>query len=349
MVASSDHDDRLKRERAVRSFVTAEDVARLAGVSRSAVSRTFTPGASVSADVKLRVQEAAKSLGYRVNRLAQSLISDQSNLVGVVGANLSLPFMARQLDELSRALLRRGMQCLLLNAAEAEHGITPLIELILEFRVRAIVVMSGSPPSSIIDECVANGVRVILVNRQADDTDADTIVSDDLGGARIAAERLLEGGCRRIGVVGSGARTPTQIRRRVAFADRIEEAGIKPVVWASGETTYETGMEAAKGLLASHDLDGVFCVTDLMALGFLDGARELGERIPEDLSVIGFDDIPQSAWVPYRLTTVRQSMNDLTGSVLAAIEREIHGEGTFLVHEVLPVELVERATVRPSI
>ena len=81
---------------------------------------------------------------------------------------------------------------LLLNAAEAEQGITSLIELILEFRVRAIVVMSGSPPSSIVDECMANGVRVILVNRQLDDTEADTIVSDDLGGARIAAERSAE-------------------------------------------------------------------------------------------------------------------------------------------------------------
>lgn len=348
MEASSDREDQLKRDRTSRNFVTAEDVARLAGVSRSAVSRTFTPGASVSADVKQRVQEAAKTLGYRVNRLARSLISDQSNLVGVVGANLSLPFMARQLDELSRALLRRGMQCLLLNAAEAEQGITPLIELILEFRVRAIVVMSGSPPTSIIDECMANGVRVILVNRQDDDAEADTIISDDLGGARIAAERLLRAGCRRIGVVGSGARTPTQIRRRVAFMDSIEESGFKPAVWASGETTYETGMEAAKGLLGSHDLDGVFCVTDLLALGFLDGARGMGRGIPEDLSVVGFDDIPQSAWAPYRLTTIRQSMSDLTGSVLAAIEREMHGKGMPLVHEILPVELVERGTVRPS-
>lgn len=348
MAVPPDREDHLKRDRAPRNFVTAEEVARLAGVSRSAVSRTFTPGASVSADVRLRVQEAAKTLGYRVNRLARSLISDQSNLVGVVGANLSLPFMARQLDELSRALLRRGMQCLLLNSAEVEQGITPLIELILEFRVRAIVVMSGSPPSSIIDECVANGVRVILVNRQADDTEADTIVSDDLGGARIAAERLLQAGCRRIGVVGSGAGTPIQLRRRGAFIDRIKEVEIEPVVWASGETTYETGIEAARGLLALHDLDGVFCVTDLLGLGFVDGARGMGRRIPENLSVIGFDDIPQSAWAPYRLTTVRQSMNDLTESVLAAIEREMHGESMALVHEILPVELVERSTVRST-
>jgi DNA-binding LacI/PurR family transcriptional regulator len=268
--------------------------------------------------------------------------------LGVVGANLSLPFMARQLDELSRALLKRGMQCLLLNAAEAEQGIAPLIELILEFRVRAIVVMSGSPPSSIIEECVANGVRVILVNRQADDADTDTIVSDDLGGARIAADRLLRTGCRRIGVVGSSARTPSQMRRRCEFMKCVTEAGIEPLVWASGETTYESGAAAAQGLLASNDLDGVFCVTDLLALGFMDRAREMERRIPDDLSVIGFDDIPQSSWTPYRLTTIRQSMTDLTESVLAAIEREMHGEGTALVHSVLPVELVERKTVRPT-
>src|SRR5215213_4710559 len=117
--APSDGEDHLKRDRAARNFVTAEDVARLAGVSRSAVSRTFTPGASVSPDVRQRVQEAAKVLGYRVNRLARSLISDRSNLVGVVGSNLSTPFMARQLDQLSQALLKRSMQCLLLNAADS--------------------------------------------------------------------------------------------------------------------------------------------------------------------------------------------------------------------------------------
>lgn len=346
MVASSDREAHLKRGRGARSFVTAEDVARLAGVSRSAVSRTFTSGASVSAEVRQRVQDAAVILGYRVNRLASSLNSDRSNLIGLVGANLSLPFMARQLDELSRALLRRGMQCLLLNAAEAEQEVSRLIELVLEFRVRAVVVMSGSPPSSIIDECIANGVRVILVNRQTNDTEADTIVSDDLGGARIAAKRLLQADCQRIGILGSGKQTSSQFRRRVAFTDCIEKAGIEPVIGASGETTYEAGVEAAKDLLGCSNLDGVFCVTDLLALGFLDGTREMGIRIPNDLSVIGFDDIPQSAWAPYLLTTIRQPMVHLTQAVLAAIERDMLGNATDLLHEVLPVELVERATVR---
>ncbi|MGO4705606.1 LacI family DNA-binding transcriptional regulator [Microvirga sp. 2MCAF38] len=342
-MAASNRDERSKPERAARGFVTSADVARLAGVSRSAVSRTFTPGASVSTDVRERVQEAAKALGYRVNRLARSLISEQSNLVGVVGSNLSTPFMARQLDQLSLALLKRSMQCLLLNAAEAEQGISSLIELILEFRVRAIVILSGAPPSAIIDECLANGVRVILVNRKADDAATDTIISDDIRGTELVAERFLRAGCKRVGVVSSGAGTPSQTRRRERFLSFMAEAGLITVQWAKGDTTYDTGVLAARELLAQNKLDGVFCVTDLIALGFLDGARELGRKVPEDLSVIGFDDIPQSSWSPYRLTTIRQSLSDLTESVVAAIERE-SDEGAPIIHRILPVELVERDT-----
>lgn len=113
-----------------RGFVTAEEVAKKAGVSRSAVSRTFTPGGSVSKVVRRKVLKAAQELGYRVNRLAQGLNNDRSNLIGVVGANLSSPFISKQLDLLSIGLLRRGLQCLLLNAADARKDIAPLIELL---------------------------------------------------------------------------------------------------------------------------------------------------------------------------------------------------------------------------
>jgi DNA-binding LacI/PurR family transcriptional regulator len=339
--------DRSRQDRGPRGFVTAQDVARLAGVSRSAVSRTFTPGASVSADSRRKVEEAAKALGYRVNRLAQSLIRDQSHLVGIVGSNLSTPFMARQLDHLSRALLRRGMQCLLLNAADTDKGIAPLIELILEFRVRAIVVMSGSPPSAIIDECRLNGVRVILVNRQSDEATTDTILSDDEAGARIAAERLLASGCRRPALVGSGTGTPSQVRRCSAFVKRMSEAGLDTVTWRQGTTTYETGVAAADAILATADPDGVFCATDLLALGFLDRARALKRRVPDQLSVIGFDDIPQADWLPYRLTTIRQSIEGLTAAVVSAVQRDVAEAGAPTIRSLLPVELVERDTAQP--
>lgn len=327
-----------------RGFVTSEDVARRAGVSRSAVSRTFTEGASVSERTRNRVMKAAEELGYRVNRLAQGLTSERSTLVGVVGASLQTPYMAAQVDALSQALLREGLQCLLLNAADAANNITRLIDRILEFRVRAIVIMSGVPSSAIVRECVANGVRVILVNQVVDGARTDTILADNEAGGRLAAEALIKAGCRRPAVIASADRTMSLIRRRDGAAACFSAAGLKPLCWPQGDVSYEGGAAAARELLGAHDIDGVFCVTDLLALGFLDAARDSGHRVPEDIQVVGFNDTPQAAWLSYRLTSVRLPMDVLMRAVMEAILREENLSEP--MRTLLPLTLVERATTR---
>lgn len=326
-----------------RGFVTAEEVAKHAGVSRSAVSRTFTEGASVSPAVRRKVLKAARELGYRVNRLAQGLNNDRSNLIGVVGANLASPFIAKQLDLLSIGLLRKGLQCLLLNAKDARKEIAPLIELLFEFRAQAIVVLSGEPPAAIIDQCVANGVRLILINQKLERTDASMVLTDDSRGADLAATRLMQAGCKKVALVSSGSHTPAQVRRAAAFTQKMQPAGVEVVAWSDGPTSYESGYQAACDLLVDREIDGAFCVTDLLALGFLDAARrEMSRNVPEDLSVIGFDDIPQAGWKSYELTTVAQSFSALTDHVLLALDSDDHE--THL--RVVPVNLIERKTVR---
>lgn len=326
-----------------RGFVTAEEVAKRAGVSRSAVSRTFTEGASVSPTVRRKVLKAARELGYRVNRLAQGLNSDRSNLIGVVGANLSSPFISKQLDLLSIGLLRKGLQCLLLNAKDARKDIAPLIELLFEFRAQAIVVLSGEPPATIIDQCVANGVRLILINQKLDRTDANMVLTDDSRGADLAAGRLLQAGCKKVALVMSGSHTPAQQRRANAFIQKMRAGGGQIVPWSDGPTSYESGYQAGCDLLTDKKIDGAFCVTDLLALGFLDAARmEMGRNVPDDLSVVGFDDIPQASWKSYELTTVAQSFSALTDHVLTALESD--DQETHL--RVVPVALVERKTAK---
>jgi DNA-binding LacI/PurR family transcriptional regulator len=326
-----------------RGFVTAEEVAKRAGVSRSAVSRTFTAGGSVSKAVRKKVLKAAQELGYRVNRLAQGLNNDRSNLIGVVGANLGSPFIAKQLDVLSLGLLRRGSQCLLLNAADARKDIAPLIELLFEFRAQAIVVLSGEPPASIVDECIANGVRLILINQSVDRTDTNVVLSDDSHGADLAALRLRAAKCKKVAVVTSGSRTPAQLRRANAFTSRMNTEGIEVVGWSNGTTSYESGYQAGCELLQDKDIDGAFCVTDLLALGFLDAARlEMKRRVPQDLSIVGFDDIPQAGWKSYQLTTIAQSFEALTEKVLIALDSD--EPETRL--QVVPVTMVERTTAR---
>lgn len=330
-----------------QSFVTAADVARRAGVSRSAVSRAFTPGASVSTETRERIQRAADHLGYRVNRLAQSLINARSNVIGLVGTDLQQPFHAELLATLSGALLANGFQCMLLNAANAERDMGALIKRVLEYRVFAIVVMTGTPPSRIVEECLGKGVPVILVNKLLPGLAVDTVVADHAAGGRLAAEHLLAAGCRRLGVVSSAAHTPSLMGRLNAFRTCAADAGVPVRIWQDGPTNYHAGRDAALAMLAEEPLDGVFCVTDLLALGFLDAARsERSRRVPVDLSVIGFDDIPQAAWGAYDLTTFCQPVRDLTDAVMGMIRRRAEDSAAPRALTTVPVRLVARSTVR---
>ena len=331
-----------------RAFVTAADVARQAGVSRSAVSRTFTAGASVSHEARARVLQAADRLGYRVNRLAQSLNKARTNVIGLVGTELQQPFHAALLASLSSALIAEGFQCMLLNAANTKREIGALIARVLEYRVSAIVVMTGTPPGRIVEECLDNGVSVVLVNKLLPAPAVDTVIADHAYGGRIAAESLLAAGCRRLAVVSSAARTASLIGRLEAFRARVTAAGVPLRIWQEGAATdYGTGRQAALDLLARRKIDGVFCVTDLLALGFLDAARaERGRRVPDDLSIIGFDDIPQAAWTAYQLTTFRQPVSALSAAVIEAVKRRAADPHAPHRLATVPVQPVVRATVR---
>jgi len=244
-------------------------------------------------------------------------------------------------------LLADGFQCMLLNAANAERDMGALIERVLEYRVCAIVVMNGTPPSRIVKECFGNGVPVILVNKPMPGFAVDTVVTDHASGGRAAAERLLAAGCRRLAVVSSGAQTASLLERLEAFRDRAAEAGVPVRVWQEGPTDYSAGREAALAMLTEDAIDGAFCVTDLLALGFLDAARlDRGRRVPDDLSVIGFDDIPQAGWSAYQLTTFRQPVRLLTDAVMQVIRQRAETPESPHAVFTLPASPVVRMTVR---
>lgn len=328
-------------------FVTSADVAKRAGVSRSAVSRTFTPGAYVSPDVRKRVLIAAEEMGYRINRLAKDLLTSRSSLVAIVGANLSEPFIAALLDALSAALIERGLHTLLLNAGGA-GDMTSLMNLVLEYRVRAVVVLSGAPPAAIVEQCHRSNLRMILINREANYENVDMIETDDLAGGRLAAEHLLDTGCRKLAVVRNGADTPSQRRRAQGFSRLVEERGLSALQWSGGDSSYEAGCIAARALLADHAVDGVFCVTDRTALGFLNTARfELKVSIPEDIGIVGFDDIPEAAWPSHALTTIRQPIAAFVDAVISSLEVDRDHDGPVIKASV-PVTLVQRGTTRSA-
>src|SRR5262245_33691032 len=148
-----------------RSFVTAQQVAERAGVSRSAVSRSFTEGASVSETMRRKVLQAADELGYHVNHLARSLIQEESRIVCVIGAEIGTPYQARMLEALSRGMQRIGRVAMLINTAGGHGSAETALRQTLNYRAQATVVLSGAPPAALVRTCINSGQQVILINR----------------------------------------------------------------------------------------------------------------------------------------------------------------------------------------
>lgn len=304
-----------------KTFVSAQQVADLAGVSRSAVSRTFTEGASVSATTREKVLQAAETLGYHVNHLARSLINEKSGIVCLIGADISTPYQGRIVETMTRRLQTINRVAMVINTSGASESVEAALRQTLNYRAEATIVLSGKPPASLIRTCLNSGQHVILINRDDPVSGPTSITLDNAGAAREAFHMLRRAGCRKFAVVSSEAGTPSLVARESSFVKAAQEAGFSASVTRLGPTAYASGYEAGRSLLARHDRpDAAFCVTDLMACGFMDAARtEFALAIPDDLCVVGFDDIDQAGWASYNLTTFRQPIDRIADHAVALL------------------------------
>lgn len=292
---------------------TSFDVARRAGVSRSTVSRAFTHGARISPEVRARVLDAADQLGYRVNALARGLQSGHSNLVGIVASRLDTPFRALQVRSLAQGLLREGMNPVLL-VADGGKDVRALIQNILAYSVAGVIVTSDTPSHEVIRACNRAGVPVVMINRGQAAAGADSVCIDLAEAGQAAFEMLQSGGTTRFGLLAPEVKTYSVAGRADAFLACCRRAGHPVLHFASDGQSHAAGKAAGDAVLAALEaggLDGLFCATDLLALGVLDRLRhERGVDIPGALQVVGFDDIEQASWSAYGLSTIRQHVAD---------------------------------------
>jgi DNA-binding LacI/PurR family transcriptional regulator len=295
-----------------RSFVSAKTVAERAGVSRSAVSRTFTDGASVSPKTREKVIKAAEDLGYHVNHLARQL-RERSNIVCLIVSDLTTPIRVGMVDVLTRELQAVGKITVVLNTEADEESVSRALKLTLHYRADATVVLSATPSFSLIETALANGQDVVLINRNDRTQGSHNLSIDNATAAREAYFLLRRAGCKHLGVVVSSTRTASLVERERVFVEAARADGLNVTVGEAGPTGYRSGFNVARRVFArSGAPDGVFCVTDLLALGFMDAARnEFGLRIPEDLCVVGFDNIEQAGWDSYQLTTFEQPLEEM--------------------------------------
>lgn len=329
-----------------RKFASAEEVARLAGVSRSAVSRTFTDGASVSEETRQKVLTAAKELNYHVNHLARGLSQESSRPVCLVGDNLSSPFLSSLLEAVSRHIQALGRAVMLINTSGEAEAVESALHQALKYRASAIVVLSGAPAESLVQTCIQSGLRMVLVNRGQEFTGPVHITLDHEAAMQEAFDLFYRAGCRSFGLVTSTACTPSLIAREQAFSQAVNEAGLPITIMRAGPTHYTTGQEAARQLLArSQRPDAVLCTTDLLACGFLDTARQSFKlEIPQDLCVMGFDNIDQASWHSYDLTTFHHPVEEIA----ACIAKQLADESDISQTIQLPARPVWRNTIRPG-
>ena len=292
------------------SKVTSADVAELAGVSQSAVSRVFTPGASVSIKTTTKVKEAALSLGYRPNSIARAMVSGKSRMIGVVVAYLENQFYPEALERLSNCLQEKGYHVLIFMAGKDRQSIDNVIEEILDYQVDGIIAASVSMSSGLSERCRAAGVPMVLFNRAQDDPNMSAITSDNIEGGKKIAKFLISSGHKKISYIAGWEGASTQRDREAGFISILNHAGLSLHSRKVGNFVFEDSREATRSMFFNNPPEAVFVANDHMAFAVMDTLRyELGLKIPDDVSVVGYDDVPAASWPSYSLTTVQQPVN----------------------------------------
>lgn len=328
--------------------VTSIQVAKRAGVSQSAVSRVFTPGASVSRKTADKVKKAADELGYRPNILARSLITGKSRMIGLLVAYLENYFYPEALEKLSNALQAEGYHVLVFMAQQTTGNIDKVLEQILDYQVDGIVMASVAISSELAKRCQDAGVPVVLFNRNQDDERLSAVTSDNVAGGRKVADFLVRAGHRRLGYIAGWNGASTQRDRESGFRSGLEKNGVELYARESGEFRHELAQEAARRMFDKKDRpDAVFVANDHMAFAVMDVLRaELGLSVPDDVSVIGFDDVPPAAWPAYDLTTVRQRANQMVAETVRTLLANIEHQDIEPRRVAIEGPLIVRGSVR---
>jgi DNA-binding LacI/PurR family transcriptional regulator len=333
------HDD-------IPAIATAQDVARIANVSQSAVSRAFTPGASVAPATRERILAAAQEIGYQPDMIARSLMRGRSNIVGVGVGNLVNPFLSATLDLLTIKLAEVGLRLLLFPTDDASVATVPARE-VLQYRLDALVLLATALSPELAQHCARARVPVVLYNRQAPEGAAESSVSgdNDMGGRSVAAF-LCAGQHRRFAFMPGIDASLASRQRGAAFAAYLAEQGRDAPIVEPGMFTHEGASAAMRRLLLRAERpDAIFCANDLMAIAAIDVARaEFGLTVGRDVSVVGFDDIAMARWPSFALTTYGQSTARLVEETVATIQAVRAGSPP--IRKTLPGALVIRASAR---
>jgi len=327
--------------------ITLKDVAERAGVSRAAVSRTFTPGASVSPKTRVKVEKAAAELGYNPNILARSLMTRKTQLVGLVSNNFHNPVFLEIFDLFTRGLQEKNLRPLLFNLSN-ESGPKSSLSLMQQYSVDGVIVASSHVPEGFATAFQVAGMPVVHAFGRATQTPIVPVVGiDNIDAGRMAARTLIERGYRQIGFLGGPHDASTTQDRKQGFLEIAERAGVEVTVSFAGAYSFNAGRAEMIRLLGGKRADAYFCADDVLSIGALSAIREKGLSVPGDIGVIGLNDMELASWAGIDLTTIKQPFAAIVEASIDIIQSRFSNPDRLPEARLFPCRIIERSTLRP--
>jgi DNA-binding LacI/PurR family transcriptional regulator len=328
------------------SRATSYDVARLAGVSQSAVSRAFRSGGSISRGTRDKVEKAAHALRYAPNQIARSLITQRSRMIGVVMTETTArnnPDVLRFLSDEIQSIGNRMLLCTVPQDQEAAAAASDL----LAFKVDGII-SSALLPRETLEASGRQGVPVVLYNRAPISQLASSVACDHPMAMHMLVEHLAAGGINRAVFVAGPENAPVSNDRLRGLREAFAERGLTLERVLHSDYSYDGGRRIALDHFRGADHpDTIICANDAMALGVMDACRfELGLRVPDDVAVTGFDDVAQACWPSYALTTLRQPLLRMTQMSVRLLMEQVAGITAGGERRLMPAELRLRSSTR---
>ena len=325
--------------------LTARQLARLMGVSQSAVSRAFTPGSSISPELRQRILRAAEELDYHPNAIASMLSTRRSNIVGIVVSEMQNPFYPTLIEKLSRSLQQASLQSLLFNVTRGSN-VEEQLAALRRYNVDAVIVISATVVSGTSLRWATEGRAAVLLNRSLPEAGLATVTCNNSAGARAIADHFHAIDRRRVAYIGGLPHTSTNLQRQGAFIQRVAELGMTLAGNISaGEYSFEAGYHAALKLVETCEPNAIFFANDILAMGGMEALRNVAERrIPEDIAVAGFDDISLGHWPRFSLTTYSQPVDKLVDATVELIKLQLSKPG----HPPTTIEIDGELYVRHS-
>ena len=335
--------------------VTLHDLAKRCNVSTATVSAVVNGADWVSERTRRRVQKAIDEMGYHPNQLARGLKRREGHAVGVVVSDLTNPFFTQIVRSLSHALRQSG-RTLSLCDSDHRHDLGEAnLRMLLEGQIVGLVIIGDSIPEKALRAFVKArpGVHVIAIERDYRIRTVSTLLVDSEHAAYLATQHLADRGCERIAMIagptsGAGSVTYGRAKRLEGYHRALDELGrpVDPSLVIEGNFRYQSGRDAMEALLAlDPPPDAVFAANDMMALGAMSVVRERGLRVPDDVALVGFDNVPMTELTTPSLTTIAMPMEQLGDAAARLLDTNIRrGAKHVAVREHFSAELVARAS-----